>query len=84
MQGDSGGLAFKRTNAVLFGRCDVSHVLLYVFLMSFFFFFFSPPVWLQGVLRHCSHPLSQHTMAGFRQEDVELYYEMGEELGRYL
>lgn len=22
-------------------------------------------------------------MAGFRQEDVELYYEMGEELGRY-
>ncbi|MEQ2166467.1 hypothetical protein GOODEAATRI_028450 [Goodea atripinnis] len=23
------------------------------------------------------------TMAGFRQEDVELYYEMGEELGRY-
>lgn len=27
---------------------------------------------------------SQHTMAGFRQEDVELYYEMGEELGRYI
>ncbi|CAK6957661.1 death-associated protein kinase 3 [Scomber scombrus] len=24
---------------------------------------------------------SQHAMAGFRQEDVELYYEMGEELG---
>lgn len=23
-------------------------------------------------------------MAGFRQEDVELYYEMGEELGRYV
>lgn len=23
-------------------------------------------------------------MAGFRQEDVELYYEMGEELGRYI
>lgn len=22
-------------------------------------------------------------MAGFRQEDVEMYYEMGEELGRY-
>lgn len=22
-------------------------------------------------------------MAGFRQEDVELHYEMGEELGRY-
>lgn len=26
---------------------------------------------------------SQRVMAGFRQEDVELYYEMGEELGRY-
>lgn len=23
-------------------------------------------------------------MAGFRQEDVELHYEMGEELGRYI
>lgn len=23
-------------------------------------------------------------MAGFRQEDVELHYEMGEELGRYV
>ncbi|XP_045907607.1 death-associated protein kinase 3 [Micropterus dolomieu] len=31
---------------------------------------------------HCSqYNPSPHTMAGFRQEDVELYYEMGEELG---
>lgn len=31
-------------------------------------------------LTHC-YP-SQQTMAGFRQEDVEVYYDMGEELGR--
>lgn len=33
--------------------------------------------------RHPSYHHSQQVMAGFRQEDVELYYEMGEELGRY-
>lgn len=26
----------------------------------------------------------QRNMAGFRQEDVEVFYEMGEELGRYV
>lgn len=46
--------------------------------MSFFLYF------LAGILKALSHHQSQHTMAGFRQEDVELYYEMGEELGRYV
>lgn len=59
------------TNVGLFCRCVVSHF----HLLSLRY------VLLQGFLRHHSH---QHTMAGFRQEDVELYYEMGEELGRYV
>lgn len=49
----------------------------YIFLFIFFFR-------CSESLRFFHHRSSQRTMAGFRQEDVELYYEMGEELGRYV
>lgn len=67
------------TNVVLFCRCVVSH-----FHTSHFHLLFLCYVLPQEFLRHHSHQQGQHTMAGFRQEDVELYYEMGEELGRYV